>query len=485
VQPPTVQPLTVQAPVVQPPTVQPLTVQAPVVQPPVVEAPVVQAPVVQPPVVEAPVVQPPVVEAPVVEAPVVEPPSVQPPSVQPPVVEAPVVQPPVVEAPVVEAPGVQPPTLQAPVVQPTPAHIAEPVADKREIAASAAQPAALEQTAVQATSPSPQVRTTGAPEGPVAAPAPKENPQVAQQPATEKATSAAKPKSKPGAFTSSIEGPEDQPVIKRRAAEPASRESSPVDPKSDARASAAKAGATGAVAAAAVGAGAVASGVTDGWGADLEIPVDDVQAKQATAALLESTESKPSDAREEILALYEETLEGMEGREAPAQKPAEASKKRRRRLVKPTRKLIKLPSDLEPNDPGAAAYLLSIPSMMVLVDGESVAAEGWKRGPGLSPADHLVNGLAAVAERTDARFEVVFDGAQTEVTPTLVSRRRVRVRFARGGVTVSDVVSRLADAFPIEQPIVVVTSTQSIRDTAAKARFNTVSAHQMCEVIKS
>lgn len=130
-------------------------------------------------------------------------------------------------------------------------------------------------------------------------------------------------------------------------------------------------------------------------------------------------------------------------------------------------------------------YLVGLANVTVLVDGESVSERGWSPGPGLSPADHLVNGLSSLAARSDAKFEVVFDGSATPTTPSLVSRPGVRVRFVRGGVSISDVLVRLTDAFPPTQPVVVTSSEGQLREVLRKTKVNMLSATQLADLIKS
>gem|GEM_PF-2480545 len=194
-----------------------------------------------------------------------------------------------------------------------------------------------------------------------------------------------------------------------------------------------------------------------------------------------------SSPREELLSMYEDALDSIDTPVAPVeeQATAPAKKKRGRRRLLGGRKAIRLPADVSVGSPTETLYLIGMPGVSVLVDGESVSGRGWVEGPGLSPADYLVNGLADLAARSDATFEVVFDAAKTTVTPTLVSRPRVRIRFAQKGVSVNDVITRLAETYPPDHPLVGATSDAALRSLLSKEKINLVTATQLADLVKT
>lgn len=206
----------------------------------------------------------------------------------------------------------------------------------------------------------------------------------------------------------------------------------------------------------------------------------------ATAAGLGVVQAASSP-REELLSMYEDALDSIDTPVAPVeeQATAPAKKKRGRRRLLGGRKAIRLPADVSVGSPTETLYLIGMPGVSVLVDGESVSGRGWVEGPGLSPADYLVNGLADLAARSDATFEVVFDAAKTTVTPTLVSRPRVRIRFAQKGVSVNDVITRLAETYPPDHPLVGATSDAALRSLLSKEKINLVTATQLADLVKT
>jgi len=142
----------------------------------------------------------------------------------------------------------------------------------------------------------------------------------------------------------------------------------------------------------------------------------------------------------------------------------------------PTRRRpLRLPGGVVEDAPDGARWLLGRPGMTVLVDGYNVAKQAW---PGLGPTEErarLVRALDALAMRTGAAVEVVFDGPAEAEPGGGGSTRSVRVRFS-GGATADDVVISLVDAFPPSRPVLVVSNDHEVQVGAGRRGANVVGA---------
>ena len=137
-----------------------------------------------------------------------------------------------------------------------------------------------------------------------------------------------------------------------------------------------------------------------------------------------------------------------------------------------------MPPGVWDDAPEAAAHLMRLPGVVVLVDGYNVARTAW---PSLTPEEERLRLIAALEElhaRTAAEVTVVFDGVQ-EGAPTFgQASRTVRVRFTADGVPADDVVRDLVDRFPVQRPVVVVSSDREVADGARARGANAVSSRQ-------
>jgi len=137
-----------------------------------------------------------------------------------------------------------------------------------------------------------------------------------------------------------------------------------------------------------------------------------------------------------------------------------------------------MPPGVWDDTPEAAAHLVRLRGAVVLVDGYNVARTAWL---GLTPEEERRRLIAALEElhaRTAAEITVVFDGVQEGGPWPGHGSRTVRVRFTAEGVSADDVVTELVDRFPVQQPVVVVSSDREVADGARARGANTVSSRQ-------
>lgn len=149
------------------------------------------------------------------------------------------------------------------------------------------------------------------------------------------------------------------------------------------------------------------------------------------------------------------------------------------------RRRIRLPSNVRPDGPEAAHHLLDADNVVVIVDGHGMLGSGRRSGKARTEAAATIDALSSLATKYSASIEVVFDGNELDPDGTLGSRQNVRVRFARGGVGVGEVLMRLCDTFPGSQALVLASSDRRVREAARRARINLLSVDQLTTALKA
>jgi hypothetical protein len=117
----------------------------------------------------------------------------------------------------------------------------------------------------------------------------------------------------------------------------------------------------------------------------------------------------------------------------------------------------------------ATRQYLSLPGVVVVVDGYNVTMQGWPSLDHAGQRDGLIAMAGALGARTGAEFRLVFDGVGEGGVPAVQAPLPVRVVFSPGDREADDVVLDLVDAVPVERPVVVVSSDRRVRD-GARAR---------------
>ena len=153
------------------------------------------------------------------------------------------------------------------------------------------------------------------------------------------------------------------------------------------------------------------------------------------------------------------------------------------RSGRPRRRPSSLPAAMFEEAPEAAEHLVRLPGAVVLVDGYNVSMAAWPTLPIEDQRARLVAALAELHARTGVDPLVVFDGVVAGPGPTGSAPRSVRVRFTDDGVEADDVVMALVDEFPPDQPVVVASSDQRVRDGARRRGANLLTAPQMLAVM--
>lgn len=154
-----------------------------------------------------------------------------------------------------------------------------------------------------------------------------------------------------------------------------------------------------------------------------------------------------------------------------------------RRPGRPERRPAAMPPAIWGDAPEAAAHLVRLPGAAVLVDGYNVARTAWS---GLTPEEErtrLVPALEELHARTGAQVVVVFDGQQGGAAVSRRPSRTVRVQFSPAGTTADDVVLDLVGTFPVERPVIVVSSDREVADGARSRGANSVSSRQFLTVL--
>ena len=119
---------------------------------------------------------------------------------------------------------------------------------------------------------------------------------------------------------------------------------------------------------------------------------------------------------------------------------------------------------LDAADPAVLDQLLALPQVHLIVDGYNVTKTGYGELPLEDQRVRLVNGLGALAARTQAEITCVFDGAALTAPVMLVPPRWVRVLFSSPGETADELIRRLVRLEPEGRPVVVVSSDREVAD---------------------
>ncbi len=122
-----------------------------------------------------------------------------------------------------------------------------------------------------------------------------------------------------------------------------------------------------------------------------------------------------------------------------------------------------------------ARHTVTTAEVVLLIDGDPVAAMGWPMLGPIERRDALVGNLGDLVGDTGAAADVVFDG-KVAGDEQLPSAPAVRVRLTSADVDPANAISGLLDAYPLQWPIAVVTDNprlaQAARDLGASVLDN-------------
>ena len=117
---------------VQPPVMENVQPEEPVVEEPIVEEPLIEEPVVEEPIIEEPLMEEPIIEEPLIEEPVIEEPIMEEPLMEEPIVEESIIEEPLMEEPTIEEPLVEEPLIEEPVAEEPVIQVEEPAEEAEE-----------------------------------------------------------------------------------------------------------------------------------------------------------------------------------------------------------------------------------------------------------------------------------------------------------------------------------------------------------------
>ena len=129
-----------------------------------------------------------------------------------------------------------------------------------------------------------------------------------------------------------------------------------------------------------------------------------------------------------------------------------------------------------------ANYLLSIPNIVVFVDGYNVTKLVV---PELELADQrrwIEQRITTRLATMSGRFEVIFDGADV-VAGRGTSHPQLRIRFSPDGVEADDVIINDVSATDSRHPVAVVSSDKRVREGAATGGANVLDSRQFSRAL--
>jgi predicted RNA-binding protein with PIN domain len=162
------------------------------------------------------------------------------------------------------------------------------------------------------------------------------------------------------------------------------------------------------------------------------------------------------------------TLRRAAGLPEPGRKPSGGPAVSQARPLE-RRTPLPVPGGRGADDPETLAAWMSVPEVLVLVDGYNVTKH--ERGfPEKSLEDQrtlLVDLCRRMSRRWGAHITVVFDGANVAPVPTRLPLGAVDVVFTDPGRTADDEIVARVNAAPPERPVVVVSSDNELRQRSA------------------
>lgn len=144
----------------------------------------------------------------------------------------------------------------------------------------------------------------------------------------------------------------------------------------------------------------------------------------------------------------------------------------------------KLPPGLRDDSKEAAEFLTRLANVKVLVDGYNITKNKWPNLPIRTQRQRLEDVLEAIALRTGADIEIIFDGDDVFVPPSRTPRRRVKVRFSSAGVEADDLIIEQVGQMVSNRPVVVVSNDRRVVQNCIAQGAASVSNEQFLEAFK-
>lgn len=130
-----------------------------------------------------------------------------------------------------------------------------------------------------------------------------------------------------------------------------------------------------------------------------------------------------------------------------------------------------------------ADYLLSVPNIVVFVDGYNVTKDAVPELELVDQRSWLERVITARLATMSGRFEVIFDGADIDGA-NVNSHRQLRIRFSPGGVEADDVIIAAVASTNARLPVVVVSSDKRVREGSIAGGANVLHSRQFCQALK-
>lgn len=196
----------------------------------------------------------------------------------------------------------------------------------------------------------------------------------------------------------------------------------------------------------------------------------------ATASALAPGETVPAGETVPVV----ETAPAGEG--APGV-PAISQRRTIRR--RPGRRPVRLPPAIFDDSTDAAAFLVTVPGMVLAVDGYNVTMSGWPGAELARQRQVLLDRLAALAARTGAEVRVFFDGAEDHQFPPPRGQARdsVRVSFSTAGTDADEDIIAFVGGLPTDRAVTVATSDRRVALEVDRRGANVISSAQLLGVL--
>ncbi len=145
-----------------------------------------------------------------------------------------------------------------------------------------------------------------------------------------------------------------------------------------------------------------------------------------------------------------------------------------------TRTPVEVPSEVIGDSLAVARHVVSTEDIVLLVDGDPVAAMGWPSVDRVEQRRNLVHYLNVMAGNTGAAPDVLLD--RDLGVDRLPDSRSVRVRTTNEGGSVAAQIIGLIDTYPREWPVAVITDNSDLAAEAAMKGANVLDNGQLLDL---
>ena len=144
---------------------------------------------------------------------------------------------------------------------------------------------------------------------------------------------------------------------------------------------------------------------------------------------------------------------------------------------------IHVPSSMTGNRT-KAEFLVDVPRVVLLLDGDDVADIGWPDFPMPVRRKALVDNLSTLCTNTSAAAQVVFDGNVSERCPYSKKNRSVEVRLCNAPARPAKALHELVTHHAPDRPLVVVSDNSELCEMTS-GRAEQIGTEQLLDVFLS